>query len=193
MCATGEPAVLYGSAGDGCDDADDDGSSKRVVRGEPESGWMRVFPERDYDHLPGIPNGDGDPATTAGQDGNDGGDAGLRHERGRDAGSGDCADERDPGELRPPAGDDPGKCELWTKLDDGLPGRLLRRRGDDRRDDDLHGRGQQRVRSVHTNDDMFVEPWNESAGRDIGDAVERAVRDLARRADHGSVFPVHAS
>src|SRR5258705_10071028 len=107
MRVADEPAVLYGSAGDGCDHADDDGSSKRVVRGAVESGWMRVLAERDDDHLPGIPNGDGDPATTTGQDGNNRGDADVRHERRRDAGSGDCADERDAGELQPAAGHNP--------------------------------------------------------------------------------------
>src|SRR5882672_11289491 len=115
MCATGESVMPGGDsdvagerARDGGDDADDDRSSKRVVRGEPESGGMRVLAERDDDHLPGIPVRDGYTATTTRQDGDDGGDADVRHERRRGAGSGDSADERDAGELQPDPSDDPG-------------------------------------------------------------------------------------
>src|SRR5258705_5324914 len=104
MCATGESAmpgsdsdVAREHARDGSGDADDNGSSKRVVRGKPEPGWMRVLAERDDDHLPGIPVRDWDTATTTGQDGDDGGDADVRHERRRDGGSGDSADQRDAG------------------------------------------------------------------------------------------------
>jgi hypothetical protein len=51
MRAAGEPAVFECGARNVCDDADDDGSSERVVRGAVESAGMRVLPERDDDDL----------------------------------------------------------------------------------------------------------------------------------------------
>src|SRR5258705_10731305 len=151
---------------------------------------MRVLAERDDDHLPGIPVRDWDTATTTGQDGDDGGDADVRHERRRDAGSGDSADQRDAGELQPDPGDDPGGGE---SAGNGIPGGVLWRRVDDTGDDDVLGRRQQRVWTVTANDDVHVEFRDESTGGDLGDAVKRAVRDPGRCADHGSVLHVHAS
>ena len=49
-----KPAVPDGIAGNVCDDADDNRSSERVVRGAVEPAGMRVLPERDDDDLSGI-------------------------------------------------------------------------------------------------------------------------------------------
>src|ERR1700675_3632583 len=98
------------------------GHSGRAVRGAVESGWMWILPERSNDHLPGVPDGDRDTATTARKDGDDGSDAVVRHERRRDSGSGDSADERDAGQLQPDKGDDPCAGEPAR---DRIPGCVL--------------------------------------------------------------------
>ena len=85
----------------------------------------------------------------------------------------------------------PGEGDVESASDearDSVPGCVLRRTGDDNGDDDVHGRGQQHLRTVHADDDVFVEPGNESAGGVQRDAVRRELRDPAGSADLGSVL-----
>jgi len=77
MCATCESDMHDSSDGNVCDDADDDGVGERAVRGAAEPGRMRIPPERDDDNLSGIPDGDGDTATTTRKDSDNGSDAGV--------------------------------------------------------------------------------------------------------------------
>ena len=95
MRAAGEPAMPDGSAWDVCDDADDNGSSERVVRGAVESAGVRVLPERDDDDLSRIHVRDRDTVAATREDSIDGSGAGMRHERRRSSGSDDRVDERD--------------------------------------------------------------------------------------------------
>ena len=92
MFAACEPDMPDGSARDVCDDADDDGFGKCVVRGAVESGWMRVLPERDDDDLSRIHVRDRDTVAAGREDGEYGSGIGMRHERRRDTGSDDRVD-----------------------------------------------------------------------------------------------------
>jgi len=181
-----------GIAGDICDDADDDGNSERVVRGAVESAWLRVLPERDDDDLSRILVRDGSTAAETREDCNDGSVIVVRHERRWDTRVDDRVDERDACELQSGKSDDTSECVVWTDIDVRIPGDVLRRACVGSVDDDVHVRGQQRVRTVHEDIDVLVAVGDKGAGGDIGDAVERAVRKVAGRADNGSVLHVHA-
>src|SRR5438128_550718 len=98
----------------------------------------------------------------------------ARHDGDRDNDRERARDGGDAGELQPDTSDDPGDCELWAELDDGVPGGVLWRGVDDTGDDDVHSWRQQRVRTVHANEYVHAGIGDESAGGDIGDAVKRA-------------------
>ena len=92
MRAASEPDMPDDIAWDVRDDTDDDRSSERVVRGAVESAWMRVLPERDDDDLSRIHVRDRYTVAATREDGDDGSDIGVRHERRRDTGSDDRVD-----------------------------------------------------------------------------------------------------
>src|SRR5215470_17067278 len=114
MRAAGEPAMPDGSAGDVCDDADDDWISERVVRSAVESAGMRVLPERGDDSLFRIHVGDRYTVAAQREDGDDGSCTGVRYKRRRDTGSGNRVDASDAGELQPGKSDDTGECDVWA-------------------------------------------------------------------------------
>src|SRR4030095_9105372 len=88
--------------------------------------------------------------------------------------------------------DDTSECIVWSDIDVRIPGELLRGTVDDHDHDDVLDWRQQRVWSVHEDIDVLAVPGDEGTGGDLGDAVERELRNSARRADNWSVLHVHA-
>src|SRR5262249_47199203 len=149
MRAAGEPAMPDGSAGDVCDDADDNWSSERVVRGAVELAGMRVLPERDDDDLSRIHVRDRYTVAATREDSIDGSNVGMRHERRRDSRGDDRVDERDTGELQSGESDDTGECVVRADIDVSIPGDVLRRAVDDNHHDDVLSGRQQSVLPEH--------------------------------------------
>src|SRR5262249_18660447 len=145
MRAAGEPAMHECAARDICDDADDNGSSERVVRGAVELAGMRVLPERDDDDLSRIHVRDRYTVAAAREDSIDGSDVGMRHERRRDSRGDDRVDERDTGELQSGESDDTGECVVRADVDVSIPGDVLRRAVAGNNHHDLIGRGEKPV------------------------------------------------
>jgi len=77
MCATCESDMHDSGDGNVRDDADDDRVGERAVRGTAEPGGMRILPERVDGDLSGVPDRDGNTATTARKDSDNGSDAGV--------------------------------------------------------------------------------------------------------------------
>ena len=166
--AAGQPDLHDGSD-TGVRDGAEPGNrpDRRAVRSAGEPGRMRILPQRDDDHLPGLPVRYGRADTATRQDRINGSDVGVRHERRRHRRCDDRlrvgdASKQEPGQSDvQPAGGVPGH---------GLPDGVLRRGGNDDGDDDVHGRRQQRVRAVHANGGLPDQSWRESAGGLLRDA-----------------------
>ena len=85
-------------------------------------------------------------------------------------------------------GDDPGVVDVWDDVDERVPVGVLRRSRNDTGDDDVLVGRQQRVWTVHEDDDVRDSVGYESAGGVIGIAVERELFGTAGSVDLRSVF-----
>ena len=187
--AASESIVSGGGARSVCDHADDDGVGKRAVRGATEPGRVRVLPERDDGNLSGLHDGDRSTAAEERKDGDNGSDTSVRHGRKRRGGRDDSVGKRDTGKLQP-GEDDVGTAGEQAR--NSVPGCVLRRECGNHDNDDVHGRGQQCVRTVHEDDDVQCGVGDESAGGVQRNAVRRELRDTAGSVDLGSVLLLHA-
>src|SRR5262245_27200573 len=188
MRAARESALPGSDAESVCGDSDDVRPGELAVRSAVEHRRLRLLPERSDDDLSGLRGGDRRTAAAAWQDCNDGGDAGVRHERRRNSGVGGGADECDTSELQPGTSNDSGVTDVWNDVIERIPSSVLRRSRYGDGDDDVHRGRQQRVRAVHADGGVRVGVGSESTDRVLGITVEWQLRNTAGCVDNWSLL-----